>query len=408
MTATAAPPARRGTFRQQEKNMRINRLPSLVPLGAALVVLALLAACTPALTPTLPPAPTAASPAATTAAPPAATTVAPPAATTAAPPPATTAAPPPAATSTAPASPQPAYTYLDDRSSAWSLMQSFADALDRHQYLRAYSYWEPDAAQLQPYAQFEAGYAGTQSVQITIGTVTEDAGAGQFYSIVPVVLVATTTGGATQTFAGCYTLHISNPGIQGVPPFKPLGIRSATVQAAANGANPADLLAHACEGTSVPSEPQSTPPTPAGLGADNYVDNRSTGTDVIRSLVNAINRHEYVRAYSYWEPDAVGLAPYAQFEAGYADTQSVLLTTGAETPGAAAGNLYAQVPVTLVSTSDTGTVTTYVGCYLLHLGSPDAQGVPPFKPMAIQRADVRQVANDADTGALMAQACQQP
>ena len=108
--------------------------------------------------------------------------------------------------------------------------------------------WEPSAAatQLSPFAQFEQGYTSTASVDLTLGTVASDAGAGQLHYTVPFVLKATTADGATQTFAGCYTLHLAQPAIQGTPPFQPLAITGATVQQVANDANPATLLAQGC------------------------------------------------------------------------------------------------------------------------------------------------------------------
>jgi hypothetical protein len=102
--------------------------------------------------------------------------------------------------------------------------------LNRKEYLRAYSYWEAQATQLPSYQTYPQGYAGTRSVQLAIGAVTSDAGAGQLYYSVPVTLIARTTHGGTQYFTGCYVLHLSQPSVQGVPPFQPLAIRSATVR----------------------------------------------------------------------------------------------------------------------------------------------------------------------------------
>jgi hypothetical protein len=101
------------------------------------------------------------------------------------------------------------------------------------------------------------------------------------------------------------------------------------------------------------------------------------------------------------------LQPFDQFEQGYADTQSVELTVGNATSGAAAGNLYDQVPVTLISMSTGGAVTTYVGCYVMHMGNPGVQAQPPFQPLGIQSATVQEVPNGTDTAGLMAQACAQ-
>ena len=70
--------------------------------------------------------------------------------------------------------------------------------------------------------------------------------------------------------------------------------------------------------------------------APNYFDNRSNAVVALQSYFNAINRQEYARAYGYWE-SASAAGSFAQFQAGYADTQSVLLTTGAVTGDAGAG-----------------------------------------------------------------------
>lgn len=117
--------------------------------------------------------------------------------------------------------------YLDDRSSAESLMRSFVNALTLRQYSRAYSYWETPPL---PFDEFEQGYADTQRVALTLGEIGEEAGAGQWYFSVPVILTAQTST-ESQFFVGCYVLHLSNPDIQAQPPFRPLAIYSAEVVA---------------------------------------------------------------------------------------------------------------------------------------------------------------------------------
>ena len=79
-----------------------------------------------------------------------------------------------------------------------------------------------------------------------MGTVTSDAGAGQRYYNVPAVLIATNDDGRRQTFAGCYTLHLANPGIQTEPPFHPLAIRSASVRQVPNNSRTQSLLQRTC------------------------------------------------------------------------------------------------------------------------------------------------------------------
>jgi len=389
-----------------------------------------LAACIPAteipptVTPTVPAATTAAPTvaAATTAAPtnttPPTDTTAPPTDTavpspttapsaTTAPATATTAAPAPSATTAATAGPVATVVstaYIDDRSDAAALMMSFASAINLHQFVRAYSYWRTGAAGLAPYPQFEAGYSNTQSIQITLGTITGDAGAGQLYYSVPTTLIAQTTGG-TQTFVGCYVVHLGQPANFGAPPLEPMGIDQAQVQKVANNADTASLMAQACQ--NFPGQPlQVTPaPNPNDISSARYLEDRTDAVQVLRSLFNAVNRKEYVRAYYYWEPNAQGLPPYNQFEQGYANTAAVTLTVGTVKSDAGAGQRYWSVPVTLVSRTTANASQTFVGCYILHLASPDIQGTPPFRPIGIRSATAKLVANNADTATLMASAC---
>jgi hypothetical protein len=292
------------------------------------------------------------------------------------------------------------------------LLQSFYNAINRQEYARAYGYWDAQAAgdKLPAFDQFQQGYADTTSVQLTIGTVGGDAGAGQLYYTVPIVLIATHTGGAAQTFAGCYTLHLSQPAVQGVPPYHPLAIVAAGIQQVAAGANAADLAAGACSaGAGRPTSPLPpiTPSDPAAIGADRYLDNRSSPASVVRSFYNAINRKEYVRAYSYWEPAAATtqLPAFDQFAQGYADTQAVNLTLGQVSGDAGAGQRYYSVPVTIVSKSSGSPVKTFVGCYTLHLANPQIQAAPPFQPLSISAAKIQAVPANTTTADLMTQVC---
>jgi hypothetical protein len=298
--------------------------------------------------------------------------------------------------------------YLDDRSDAAAVIHSLFNAINLHQYARAYSYWD-DTPQRVTFDQFEAGYQNTASVQITLGAIGVGAGAGNLYAPVPITLNAKTTSGATQTFVGCYLLHLSQPAIQGALPFRPWGIQSATVQLVADNANAADLMSHACDNFGPPPTTLSQPTAaPGDISANQYIDSRTGPVEVLQSLYNAINRHEDVRAYSYWKSTAQNLPGLDQFEQGYNNTQEVTLTTGLVTSDAGAGQIYDTVPVALKAGLSDGTQQTFVGCYVLHISNPDIQTAPPFQPLGIESANVRQVANDADTAALMNQLCGLP
>jgi hypothetical protein len=122
--------------------------------------------------------------------------------------------------------------YVDDRSTPEQVLRSYTSAINRREYARAYSYWESGAADLAPYPEFEQGFADTASVELNVvGPVGSGVGAGQLYWGVPVELVAQSTGGETRRFAGCYVLHLARPQLQAVPPFRPIGIRSAAIRA---------------------------------------------------------------------------------------------------------------------------------------------------------------------------------
>ena len=62
----------------------------------------------------------------------------------------------------------------------------------------------------------------------------------------PVTIVSKAVGSKTQTFVGCYTLHLANPQIQAAPPFQPLSISAAKVQAVPANTTAAALLSQVC------------------------------------------------------------------------------------------------------------------------------------------------------------------
>lgn len=300
--------------------------------------------------------------------------------------------------------------YIDNRSSGSDLIISFVNAINRKEYVRAYSYWQNGAAQLPPYDQFAQGYAATTSVQLTIGTVTMGVGAGQIYWAVPVVMIATTSSGAMQTYVGCYVTHLGQPANYGAPPFDHMDIQSATVTQVANGTDTRGSLSSICQTAGMAGEPLAAQPTfaPDDISAQHYLDDLSDPVEVLRSYFNAINRREYVRAYTYWETNAATsqLPTYDQFAQGYQDTASVQLTTGQVNSEAGAGQIYYNVPVTLISKTTAGITQNYVGCYMLHLSQPANFGAPPFIPLGIISANLEQTANGSDISSLMAHACQ--
>lgn len=114
-----------------------------------------------------------------------------------------------------------------------------------------------------------------------------------------------------------------------------------------------------------------------------YLDDRSDPRAVILSLYNAINRHEYARAWSYWD-DGPERPDYEAFRDGYADTEFVDVVTGDSFAEGAAGSIYFTVPVAVEAHEADGQVKVFAGCYWLRLGQPAIQE-PPFRPMHILR-----------------------
>jgi hypothetical protein len=295
----------------------------------------------------------------------------------------------------------PDAAYLDDRSSAEQVIRSYYDAINRRQYLRAYAYWEPSTT-LPTYDVFAKGFDGTTAAQVELGTVGGSPGAGQLYWSVPAAVFSTTTSG-TQSFVGCYTVHLARPEIQSAPPFTPMAIQTGQLQSVATAAAARSALATACGSANATPLPWGAPGT--GIDAARYIDDRSAGEELVRSYYNAVNRKEYSRAYSYWEAGAPQLSPFAAFSSGYANTRSVTLLTKAGTVGAGAGQTYYTVPSVVTASNADGSTTIFSGCYTLHLASPNAQATPPFQPLGIQSAKITLEASGTNTSDLLNAAC---
>jgi hypothetical protein len=84
-------------------------------------------------------------------------------------------------------------------------------------------------------------------VTATFGIAVVDAGAGQLYYQLPVAMKVQVTGGTLKTYLACYSLHLSNPGIQGTPPFEPLGIKTEKLTQVDNNSDTTPLLSAACQ-----------------------------------------------------------------------------------------------------------------------------------------------------------------
>jgi hypothetical protein len=299
-----------------------------------------------------------------------------------------------------------ATNYIDDRSTPITLITSLFNAVNRKEYLRAYSYWNNPASTLGTLASYSAGYANTASVDLVFGAITGDAGAGQMYYTVPVILKGTATNGVKANYAACYVVHLAQPGNFGAPPITPMGIERGTAAAISLSTSDSAALANACTGSNYPvTQPVSFGTESLSIDKSNYLDNRSGPIETVSSYLNALNSKQYVRAYSYWQNAASTLGPYSSYANGYANTDTITATFGAVVSDAGAGQLHYQVSTAMTVLTTSSTTQLFVGCYTLHLSQPGVQGVYPFQPMGITAGKFTQYNSSVDVNSLLATAC---
>lgn len=125
-----------------------------------------------------------------------------------------------------------------------------------------------------------------------------------------------------------------------------------------------------------------------------YRDDRSDAVALVQSLYNAINRQEFLRAWSYFDEVAKPGAPEA-FAEGYADTERVTVHPGEPQTEGAAGTLYTRLPVVIEAVTTDGASTVYAGCYITRLAQPANQQTPPIMPLHIVAAELEPVGTEA-------------
>ncbi len=320
--------------------------------------------------------------------------------------PAETAAP--TATATPSVSGLPDYSasaYLDDRSTAAALMLSYFNAINRHEYLRAYSYYTNNT-NIGTLEEFSSGNSNTQSTSVVFGLIYGEGAAGSLYFTVPMILNVNTNLNTQQKFAACYVLRLPQPGNYGSPPITPMHIERRIAKSVPLTTTDSVALASACPSPDFPTGPNSSPAAVeqlTDLSNANYIDDRSDATTVLSSYVNAINHNEYVRAYSYWQ---IPPGTYKAFAAGYVDTASVTAQFGTAIMDVNDAQTSFSLPVILIATMTDGSINTYAGCYVMQLTQPEVQTTIPFQPLGITRADVKLVDNTAVAASLLATACQ--
>ena len=142
-----------------------------------------------------------------------------------------------------------------------------------------------------------------------------------------------------------------------------------------------------------------------------YQDDRSSATSLIQSLYNAIDRKEYLRAWSYYASNTVASADdeaakadYETFKKGYANTEFVTLLTGEETEEGAAGSTYYKLPVAIDAVDGAGKHTQFTGCYTMRLAQPTVQDAPPYQPLHIESGELKPASGELE--AILPKTCE--
>jgi len=119
-----------------------------------------------------------------------------------------------------------------------------------------------------------------------------------------------------------------------------------------------------------------------------YLDDRSSAAAIVNSLYNAVNRKEYARAWDYFG-DQKPAKDIQAFAKGYESTAQVTVKTGNVASEGAAGSAFYYVPVAILSSNTDGSEQVFAGCYTARLVNPAMQEEPPFRPLHIERGDLK-------------------
>lgn len=301
--------------------------------------------------------------------------------------------------------PSPTQNYIDDRSTPSQVIVSYYNALNRQEYLRAYNYWLNPTGTQGSFTRFVSGYRDTARVDLVFGSITSGVGAGQIYYTVPVLLKATAVNGVRANWAACYVVHQARPENFGEPPFSPMGIDRGSATAYDLLIDDVSALATACTDYPAGDSAVAVSRNPLNIDKTNFLDDRSGPIETVSSLLNALNRKEYVRAYSYYQNASVYPGPYDHYAAGYANTSTITAVFGTAQSRTAAGNLYYKQPLAMHVQMTDASIQTFIGCYTLQLSQPAGQYTPPFQPMSITAGNFNVVDDNVDVNTLLPAAC---
>ena len=242
----------------------------------------------------------------------------------------------------APPTVTPPATSTTDVKAAVQTVLDYFYAINQRDYARAYGIWERrGAASGQTFEEFAQGYADTGQVSVLLGTPSLQGTGARRQVVVPVTLISIANlpdyTQSVQRYQGTYILR----------------------PAEASGASGWEIaVAGVAEGAAAPLPPVDV----------------ADPTTLLRSYFDAINRREFARAYSYWNHlGQSSQQSFAQFEQGFATTKQVKVDLGTPQENAGAGNVWADVPVTIVATQDDGSTRVDTATYTAHRAN-----IPPF------------------------------
>ena len=301
--------------------------------------------------------------------------------------------------------PIPAENYIDDRSTPSQIIVSYYNALNRGEYLRAYNYWINPSGTQGSFSKFVSGYKDTSRVDLVFGSITSGMSAGLIYYTIPVLLKATAINGVRANWAACYVIHQARPENFSLPPFNPMGIIWGSAQAYDPSVGDASALSTACSVYPNNGPAVAVSRNPLNVDKANFLDDRSGPLETVTSLLNALNRKEYVRAYSYYQNPSIYPEPYDQYAAGYANTATIIAVFGTAQSEVTSGSMHYKQPLAMRVQKTDASIQTFVGCYTLQLAQPTAQYTPPFQPIGITAGNFNLVGNNVDVNTLLPTAC---
>ena len=267
--------------------------------------------------------------------------------------------------SVAAAQTEEAPVYLDDRSTPVQLVRSYFNAIDRGEYVRAYSYIDEEF--VGHFDAWQYKFDDVVKTEVSFGQMAQEGAAGSIYYQLPVTVDFEHAEGDHHIERGCISMRLVHPADQALPPFQPLRILSAEL---AKSYDVAPFAPAKCDSA----------PLPVPSASPDFLDDRSSPEQLIRSFYNAIETGDIGRAHGYFGKNSK-LDPNGAWGVAMEDVSRVDLTLGVPQTDSRAGWIAYGVPVRVDIVGDTGERWTEVGCIHAYWEMPnDAE---PYTPMSL-------------------------